>query len=111
MEGSTVQTAQVPGTREVNAGQYSQEGIGPNQEYRLAPQVDQLDAGTYPSNTGYRVGQMDLDGGYIQAPVLPPGGTGVNPERGPQERAYSHYFSGVWSRFESAPCVISGIPL
>ena len=49
---------------------------------RLAPQADQLDAGTYPSNTGYRVGQMDLDVGYIQAPVLPPGGTGdENPER------------------------------
>ena len=81
MEDSTVQTAQAPGAREVNAGQYPQEDIGPNQEYRLAPQVDQLDAGTYPSNTGYRVEQMDLDVGYIQAPVLPPGGTGVNPER------------------------------
>ena len=73
------------GTREVNAGQHPQGGIGPNQEYRLAPQVDQLDAGTYPSNTGYRVEQVDLDVGYIQAPVLSPGGTGVNPERAPGE--------------------------
>ena len=72
IEDPTVQTVQAPGAREVNAGQYPQEGSRPNQEYRLAPQVDQLDAGTYPSNTGYRVEQMDLDGGYIQAPVLPP---------------------------------------
>ena len=51
MEDFTAQTAQAPGAREVNAGQYPQEDIGPNQEYRLAPQVDQLDAGVYPSNT------------------------------------------------------------
>ena len=81
MEDFTVQTVQAPGAREVNTGQYPQEDIGPNQEYRLAPQVDQLGAGTCPSNTGYRVEQMDLDVGYIQAPVLPPGGAGVNPER------------------------------
>ena len=85
MEDFTVQTAQAPGAREVNEGQYLQEDIGPNQEYRLAPQVDQLDAGTCPSNTGYRAEQLDLGGGYIQAPVLPPGGTGVNQERAPGE--------------------------
>ena len=83
MEDSTVQTVEAPGAREINAGQYPQGDIGPNQEYRLAPQADQLDAGTRPtSNTGYRVDPMDLDVGYIQAPVLPPGGIGdENPER------------------------------
>ncbi len=67
MGDSTVQTVQVPGTLEVSGGQYSQGGIGPNQEYRLAPQVGQLDAGTYLRNAGYRVGQMDLGAGFIRA--------------------------------------------
>ena len=76
MEDTTVETFQAPGAREVNADQYPQEDTGPNQEHRLAPQVDQLDAGTHPSDAGYRVDPADLDVGHIQAPALPPGGIG-----------------------------------
>ncbi len=95
MGDSTVQTVQVPGTLEVSGGQYSQGGIGPNQEYRLAPQVGQLDAGTCLGNKGCRAGQMDLDARYIQAPALPPGGTGVNPERAPGAGILPLNFMGI----------------
>ena len=104
IEGPAAQTVQAPGAREVNAGQYPQEDIEPNQEYRLAPQVGQLDAGTCPtgSNTGYRVDPVDLDVGYIQAPVLPPGGAGVNPERASGESTLLLFIAVAKTRSETA---------